>query len=224
MFFQSGVYFMNFSVGRSGKLAVIVGKPALIIIDMQKDFLNQRCLLQFPYLIPNVRRLLEAARRSKIPIIYSKECHRPQRVDMGSENYPGTGLMYSSQTEDGSCRVHCVEGTEGVEIVDELAPAAGDYIVQKRRYNAFLGTELNILLKNLAVDTLIVSGVFSEVCVLFTAGEAHQLDYHVRLIEDCTAGVSIESTRAAVDIIRKLTTGVPITLESILKALEEIVD
>lgn len=215
---------MDFRVGNTGKLSVIVGRPALMVIDMQNDFLNQPYLLRFPYLIPNVRKLLEAARRTKIPIIYTKEFHRPHRVDMGSENYPGTGLMYSDPTEDGSCRIHCVEGTKGVEIVDELAPAVGDYIIQKRRYNAFLGTELSIILNNLAVDTLIISGIFSEVCVLYTAGEAHQLDYHVRLVEDCTAGVTKESTAAAVDIVRKLTTGVPITLESLLRALEESAD
>jgi nicotinamidase-related amidase len=194
-----------------------------MVVDMQNDFLTQSFRLKFPTLIPNIRRLLDAARRSKVPVVYTKETHRPGRVDMGSENYPGTGLMYFSQiqTENGSCRVHCVEGTRGVEIVDELAPQVGDYVVSKRRYNAFLGTDLKLLLDDLKIDTILISGILSEVCVLYTAGEAHQLDYYVRLVEDCTAGVSQESTKAAVDIIRGLTTGVQITLETVLNALKE---
>jgi nicotinamidase-related amidase len=141
---------------------------------------------------------------------------------MGSENYPGTGVMYGKQASDGRCGIHCVEGTRGVEIVDVLAPDEGDYVITKRRYNAFLGTELDLLLKDLGVETLLVSGVFSDVCVLYTAGEAHQLDYYVRLVEDCTAGVTVDSTRAAVDIVRALTTGTPIFLEKVLKALGQM--
>jgi len=208
--------------GHTGKFEVIVGKPALMIIDMQNDFLNQAHLVNFPNLISNTRRLLEAARRSRVPIIYTKESHRPGRIDMGSENYPGTGVMYGKQTPDGSCGIHCVEGTRGIEIVEELTPNEGDYVITKRRYNAFLSTDLDLLLKNLGVETLLVSGVFSDVCVLYTAGEAHQLDYYVRLVEDCTAGVTVDSTKAAVGIVRGLTTGTPIFLEKVLKALDQM--
>jgi nicotinamidase-related amidase len=116
--------------------------------------------------------------------------------------------------------IHCVEGTRGIQIIDELAPRSGEYVIQKRRYNAFLGTELDIVLKTLRIDTLIVSGVLSEVCVLFTAGEAHQRDFHVRLVEDCTAGATDESTKAAIMLIRNLTTGIPIMLNSVLEALD----
>ena len=102
---------------------------------------------------------------------------------------------------------HCVEGTKGIEIIDELEPLPGDLRIVKRRYSCFLGTDLELLLGNLGVETLLVTGVDSNVCVLWTVGEAFQRDYHVRVIEDCVAGSSPEENDAALTIMRALTTG-----------------
>ena len=91
---------LEFSVGKTGKLKVIIGQPALVIIDMQRDFLNPTFITDSPSLIPNTKKLLDAARVAKIPIIHTMECHRPGKVDMGSELYPGTGFAIG--TEDGT--------------------------------------------------------------------------------------------------------------------------
>jgi nicotinamidase-related amidase len=196
----------SFKVGKNKSLSLIVGQPALLVIDMQHDFLDGTFMTVSPSLIPNTRKLLEAARSAKIPVIHTKECHRPGKIDIGVHEI-GTPI-------------HCVEGTKGIEIIDELAPISGEHVVLKRRWNAFLGTDLDILLKNLKVDTLIVSGVVADYCVLFTSAEAHQRDYHVRLVEECTNSDS-ESAKAAIELIRKMTTSVPITLDIILKIIDE---
>ena len=99
---------------------------------------------------------------------------------------------------------HTIEGTPGIEIVEELAPGPEDLVVKKRRYNCFLGTELELLLKQLAVDTLLVTGVSSDVCVHWTVGEAFQRDFHVRVLEDCVAGNSVELNEASLLIMRSL--------------------
>lgn len=199
---------MELRVGKTGKLRVIVGKPALLVIDMQQDWfdLDPTLKSENPNLIPNTRKLLEAARSAKIPVIHTKECHRPGKVDMGVHELGHP--------------MHCVEGTRGIEIIDELAPISGEYVVFKRRWNSFLGTDLEILLKNLKVETLIISGIVADFCVLFTAGEAHQRDYHVRLVEDCTDN-NRKSAKAAIELIRMMTTDIPITLDIMLKSLNE---
>ena len=201
---------MELRVGKTGKLRVIIGNPALMVIDMQHDWfdLDPNLKSENPNLIPNIRKLLEAARSAGIAVIHTKEYHRPgpERVDMGVHELGHP--------------VHCVEGTRGMEIIDELAPISGEYVVLKRRWNSFLGTDLEILLKNLKVETLIISGIVADFCVLFTAGEAHQRDYYVRLVEDCTNSNN-KSAKASIELIRMITTDIPITLDIMLKSLNE---
>jgi nicotinamidase-related amidase len=91
--------------------------------------------------------------------------------------------------------------------------------VLKRRFNCFLGTDLDLLLRGLGVDTLLVTGVDSNVCVLWTVGEGFQLDYHVRVLEDCTAGTSPEEHEAALLIMRALTMGRPVLSAEVIAAL-----
>jgi len=83
-----------------------------------------------------------------------------------------------------------------------------------------LGTELELLLRNLDVQTLLVTGVDSNVCVLWTVGEGFQRDYHVRVIEDCVAGTSTEEHEAALLIMRSLTTSRPVLSSEVVDALE----
>jgi nicotinamidase-related amidase len=202
----------------------IVGKPALLVIDMQHDFLDPDAGCYAPgseRIVPTIARVVEAARRAQIPIIFTQEAHRPGRIDMGRELDSGTGASYPGGGAEAPVPDHCVEGTRGIEIVEELAPQAGDLRIVKRRYSCFLGTDLELLLGNLGVETLLVTGVDSNVCVLWTVGEAFQRDYHVRVIEDCVAGSSPEEHEAALTIMRALTTGeTRVTSEDVIAALD----
>ena len=100
-------------------------------------------------------------------------------------------------------------------------PQPKDLRIKKRRYSCFLGTELDILLNLLKVETLLVTGVDSNVCVLWTVGDGFQKDYHVRVIEDCVAGSNPEEHEAALLIMQTLTTGRPIRSDEVLTALEQ---
>jgi len=189
---------------------LIVGRAALLVIDMQHDFVDPEAGCYAPGLesiIPRIAAVIEAAREAEIPVIYTQEAHRPGRVDSGRELDAGTGASYPGGGADSPVPEHCVEGTKGIEIIDELEPLPGDLRIVKRRYSCFLGTDLELLLGNLGVETLLVTGVDSNVCVLWTVGEAFQRDYHVRVIEDCVAGSSPEENDAALTIMRALTTG-----------------
>jgi nicotinamidase-related amidase len=175
---------------------VIVGRPALLVIDMQHDFVDPGagCYnVNAEETVAPTRAVIDAMRAASLPVIWTMEAHRPGGIDAGLES-----------SADCSFAAHTIEGTHGIEIVPELAPGPDDLIVRKRRYSCFLGTELEFLLKALRVDTLILAGVSSDVCVHWTAGEAFQRDYHVRVLEDCVAGTTDEDHEASLLIMRNL--------------------
>ncbi len=163
------------------------GKKAILVIDMQRDFIDQGAPIECPggrEIIPSIQQLLNLARQKGLPVIYTQEAHRAQGVDFGREL-------------DGEEPVHCVEGTPGVEIVPDLAPQPGDFLIVKRRYSAFFATDMDILLRGLGVDTLVLTGAATDVCVRATAQDAQQLNYWVIVPEECVAGTSVEQHRAA---------------------------
>jgi nicotinamidase-related amidase len=175
---------------------LLIGQPLLLIIDMQNDFVDggRPCAnVDAEFVVPTIGQVLDAARQASLPIIWTVEAHRPSGRDRGLEG-----------SEDCPIAEHTVEGTRGSEIVEPLAPGADDLVVSKRRYNCFLGTELDLLLRSLRIDTLLVTGVSSDVCVHWTVGEAFQRDYHVRVLEDCVAGTSRDDHRASLQIMRNL--------------------
>jgi nicotinamidase-related amidase len=188
----------------------IVGTAVLLIIDMQHDFLDDDgavpCINGHT-IIPNVHQLAAAAREAGIPVIYTQETHRSNRIDFGREL-------------DGSEGLHCVDGTHGVQIVPELAPQSGDLLIRKPRYSAFIGTDLVYVLNGVNVragDTLIIAGVATDVCIHYTSADAHQHDYRVRVVTDCVAGTSPEAHNAALTAIGYLQADSLTTLDQMLK-------
>lgn len=194
---------------------MIKGNAALLVIDVQHDFIDKDgpvpCIGGIE-MLPKVKQLIEACKNADIPVIYTKEVHRKTGIDMGREL-------------DGNEPDHCLLGSKGVEIMEEVAPAPDDLVVTKPRYNAFLGTDLPYLLHGLNVlpnDTLILCGVATNVCVHYTGAAAHQHDYHIKVIEDCCAGSSWEEHEAALRQLNYLQSGARMKLEEILPLLEEL--
>jgi len=177
-------------------IELLLGRSALLVIDMQHDFvdLDAGCYnVGAEHTVAPTAAAIAAMRRAGLPVIWTMEAHRASGIDGGLEN-----------SADCVFAPHTVEGTRGIEIVPELAPGPDDLVVRKRRYNCFLGTELDLLLKALRVDTLLVTGVSSDVCVHWTVGEAFQRDFHVRVLEDCVAGTTREDHEASLVIMRNL--------------------
>lgn len=178
---------------------LIVGSPALLVIDMQHDFMDRTAScynIGAENTIEPTRTLLAEFRALGLPVIFTREMHRPGRIDAGIEADPNYGIP-----------AHTVEGSLGAEIIEELAPLPHEWVVDKRRYNCFLGTELELLLKNMHIDTLVICGVSSDMCVHWTAGEAFQRDFHVRIAEDCVAGMSLLDHDASLLLLRNLCSG-----------------
>ena len=168
---------------------------ALLVIDIQQeDFMELReDNLQDPVwdCIRSARRVLDVFRAKKLPVIQIQEVHRADRVDFGREL-------------DGSEGVHCLEDSPGTDYAALTYPLPGEYRIAKRRYSAFFGTDLEILLKGLRVDTLYLIGGLTDVCIHYTAVDAHQHDYHFKVVTDAVAGSSPEAHAYALRAMRYL--------------------
>ena len=190
---------------KNAQRPLIVGKPALIMVDFQR---GGEYVPGVEGGVPHMdgdedrrarwaraRTLVASARENGVPVIFIQEVHRPDLVDFGREL-------------DGTEDVHCVEGLHSTEIDAEAVDyRPGDYFVPKRRYSAFYGTDLEILLKGLKVQTLILTGGLTDVCVHYTFVDGHQGDYYCRVVEDCVGGSSLEAHNASLRAMEYLQSG-----------------
>lgn len=194
--------------------ALIEGRAALIVIDIQKSTFIDQSEVRSIDNMPNYKDYMLAAREAVdvahevgIPVIFIQEVHRPDLIDFGREL-------------DGDEDVHCLEGDPRTEVAkEEMGFREGDYIVPKRRYSAFFGTDFEILLRGLKVDTLLLCGGLTDVCVHYTFVDGHQSDYFCRVIEDCVAGSSLEAHEAALKAMEYLQTGARRGLGEVLEAM-----
>ncbi|WFE88799.1 cysteine hydrolase [Roseibium porphyridii] len=196
---------------------LIEGQPALIVIDIQKstfiDASEVRSIDNMPGYKERMlaaREVIDAAHMANVPVIFVQEVHRPDLVDFGREL-------------DGDEDIHCLEGDPRTDIAkEELGFQKGDYIVPKRRYSAFFGTDFEILLRGLKVDTLLLCGGLTDVCVHYTFVDGHQSDYFCRVIEDCVAGSSLEAHEAALKAMEYLQSGARQSTTNVLEALNHL--
>lgn len=190
---------------------MIEGRAAIIVIDVQYDFLPGGAVpaVEGWEIVPRINRLNDAGRKAGIPVIFTQEFHRKDKVDFGREL-------------DGAEAYHCLEGTQGVEIVKDLKIAPNDHVIKKPRYDIFLGTGMEYLLNGLDIkpgDTLILVGLVTNVCVHYSTASAHQRDYRVRVVEECCAGTSSEEHSASMTAIEYLQAGARVKLEDMLAAI-----
>ena len=187
----------------------IAERSALLVIDIQQeDFREMReDNLNDPAwdCIRNAKRVLDVFRAKKLPVIQIKEVHRPDMVDFGREL-------------DGSEGIHCIEDSPYTDYAKLTYPIQGEYLISKRRYSAFFGTDLEILLKGLHVDTLYLIGGLTYVCIHYTAVDAHQHDYHIKVVTDAVAGSSTEAHHYALRAIQYLQRNALITVSDIESA------
>jgi nicotinamidase-related amidase len=193
------------------KQPMIVGRPALIVVDMQKggdmplDQVGIPVMDGYADTVPRAVAMVEAARAADIPVIFFQEVHRRSLVDFGREL-------------DGVEGIHGLDGDRATELDDQLLPQPGDDHIVKRRYSGFFGTELEILLKGLGVSTLILIGGLTDVCVHYTFADGHQHDYYVRVVEDCVVGSSRPAHDASLNAMEYLQAGARRTTDEVLEA------
>jgi len=163
-------------------------KAALLVVDMVKEFVTGRLGgAHAQVVVPNIKMLIEAARRGGSPVVYVTDAHL-EGVDHEFDVW-------------GS---HAVAGSDEAEMVPELAPAEGDHRLYKRRYSAFYATGLDALLRELKVDTVVLTGVLTNICIQHTAADAYFRGYRVVVPTDCVNALTPEEQETSLAFMRRM--------------------
>lgn len=200
------------------KQPLIVGNPVLVVVDIQEGGGMSADDAGIPVMpghaerVGRAERLVAAARKALVPVVFFQEVHRPSGIDFGREL-------------DGTEGVHCVDGGLGTDLEPTLRPNLDgpnhEFHIVKRRYSGFIGTDFEIVLSGLKASTLILIGGLTDVCVHYTFADAHQRDFYVRVVSDCVGGSSQYRHDAALDAMEYLQTGALRTTDEILDAFAE---
>ncbi len=155
-------------------------ESALLVIDMLNDFIKEGGTLVVPgaeLIIPTIREGLDEARKTGVYVIFVTDAHLED--DSEFEVWPS----------------HALSGEWGGEVIEELAPIPGEYVIRKRRYSAFFGTDLDLLLRERGVRNLYLTGVLTNICIYATALDASMRGYRVSVFRDGVASLSEETDR-----------------------------
>jgi ureidoacrylate peracid hydrolase len=229
-------------------IEIDTAKTAVIVVDMQNDFASKGGMLDragipitmIQQVVTPTARVLTAARRADIPVIYLKMAFRPDLSDMGIPDSPnwrahhkilvGTTLRdlnvgKTIRAPNGAESRILVRDTWNTDILDELKPESSDVIIYKNRYSGFYQTELDKTLSVLGVRYLIVTGCTTSVCVESTIRDAMFRDYSPVLLEDCTAeplgyGLSRSNYEASLLLIRGM--GWVTNSEAFIRAVQSV--
>jgi nicotinamidase-related amidase len=166
------------------------GRVALLLIDLINDFEYPGGAELFAQAMPAAERILvlkRQARRKGIPVIYVNDNFGKWRSDFRK-------LV-----------AHCLEDdVRGKPLAELLKPEEQDYFVLKPKHSAFFSTTLDLLLQYLKTNTLILTGISGDMCVLFTASDAYMRDFHLVVPSDCVASIETEANRLALEQMRRL--------------------
>ena len=174
---------------------------ALIVVDVQNDFVSPQGsaakrgedVSAAMAMVPNLRRLIDEARRVGLTIVYIRTTH--------SEWTDTPSWVYRTSQKGGLST--CREGTWGAELYEGISPSPSERVVIKHRYSAFINTDLNTVLKARNIQSVLVCGVATNVCVETTARDGYMYDYYVTMIDDCSAAYEAKLHLGTLENIRR---------------------
>jgi nicotinamidase-related amidase len=156
-------------------------RTAMIVVDMQNDFVAAGAPLETPAaraMVPRLAEALKLCRDAGIRVIFTAHANRRDGGDMG---------LFDDMHPPIANRAALVDGTPGVDIYPDLAPGPGEHVIKKHRYSGSFGTDLDIILREWGVETVIISGTTTENCRHATARDAMFRNYRVVFLSDATA-------------------------------------
>jgi nicotinamidase-related amidase len=188
---------------------LVAGKTALIVIDMQRDFLlpggfgeslgNDVDLLL--RVVPPLSALIAAARSAGIMVIHTREGHEPDLSDCPPAKL-NRGEPSKRIGDEGKYGRILVRGEYGHDIIDELAPIDGEVVIDKPGKGAFYATPLQDALAEAGITQLLITGVTTEVCVHTTTREANDRGYECLVVSDCVGSYFPEFQRIGLEMIK----------------------
>ncbi|MEQ3750057.1 MAG: isochorismatase family cysteine hydrolase [Celeribacter sp.] len=193
---------------RPADFALDRGKVALLVIDMQRDFIEEggfgaalgNDVSRLRAIIPTVARLLDGFRAAGLPVLHTRECHAPDLSDCPpAKRLRGAPSLRIG--DPGPMGRILIAGEPGAEILPELAPLPGETVIDKPGKGAFYATDLQQVLQARGITQLIVAGVTTEVCVQTTMREANDRGYDCLLAEDATESYFASFKAATVEMI-----------------------
>jgi len=163
-------------------------RPAIVVVDMLKDAFKGKRSSPEEYLriVPTIKGLLDRARDLSIPIIFACD-----------------SFLEGDFIFRGSTKQYSLRGTEGAEVIDELEPSGNDQVLAKRRFSAFFKTDLDQTLRLLGVDTVVITGINTHVCVFSTAMDSVCNDFNTIVLEDCSACRNREVHEMGIELLRQ---------------------
>lgn len=182
---------------------------ALVIIDMQRDFLEPggfgdalgNDVMRLQAIVPTLKRLLAVFREMQLPVIHTLECHQPDLSDCPpSKLNRGNGDLKIGDT--GPMGRILILGEPGNAIIPELAPLPNEVVITKPGKGAFYNTPLQSILQEKGITHLLISGVTTEVCVQTTMREANDRGYECLMVEDCTESYFSEFKQSTLEMVR----------------------
>jgi nicotinamidase-related amidase len=187
----------------------VSGGVALVIIDMQRDFLDRggfgealgNDVSQLQAIVPTVKQLLEAFRDRHLPIVHTIEGHQPDLSDCPPSKQK-RGQSKLKIGDRGPMGRILILGEPGNSIISELTPMPDEIVINKPGKGAFYHTNLELILREKAITHLIFTGVTTEVCVQTTIREANDRGFESLLVEDATASYFPQFKQSAIDMIR----------------------
>ena len=149
-------------------------KTAILIVDMVRDFTDPKGLVFYPEnrnILPKIKEVLDLCRKNGCLTVYLQHFNREGKIDQKAA----------------SMRPNCIEGTFGVEIDPMLEVRPEDYIIRKRRYSGFFGTDLDLVLRENEIKNLIIVGTKTNCCIRATVTDAFYYNYEPYVVRECVA-------------------------------------
>ncbi len=186
------------------------GRAALLLVDMQKDFVDTDGqfgrlgvdLSMYPPMRPRLVRLLAAARDTGLLVVHIQMTTLSSRMSDSPAQIRFNLRMHESVRAGGAPLRYTELGTPGHEFAEEFQPRAGEVVVRKWRSSGFWGTNLDMILRSNGIDTVVMTGCTTEGCVESTARDAMFNDYYVVIAEDCVASDDRQQHDASMLLMR----------------------
>ncbi|QSR87058.1 cysteine hydrolase [Candidatus Methylacidiphilum infernorum] len=160
--------------------------PCVVVVDMLEDFVRGKLAAREALkIIDPIRDLISMARSMQKPVIYVGDAHFPHDPEIA---------IWGE---------HAMKGSEGAAVIKELAPLPGDIVLEKRTYSGFRETGLDLILRSLKIDCLVLVGLHTHLCIRHTAADAFFLNYPIVIPVDCVCAFSTQEHESALEYLHK---------------------